>query len=414
MSEANARATLEALGAVVGEAGQVLDAPCQVGGIPLLGRVEPGDGEDLARCLEEFSRHREPALIMGAGTRMALGNPARGVSIALSSKRLSGIVEFDAADGVVQVSAGTPLAELSRRVEAEGWLLPLDPPDRGGTLGGVLATALSGPRQRGFGAVRDAVLGLDTVLVSGERTRCGARVVKNVTGYDLAKLYVGSLGTIAVIEKAWLRLKPIPATTRVMEVELEETGQAFELALAASRRSTARAVGLTRESTAGGWRLCAEFAGEEPAVRADVDWLGTGHSGADADPGSIDALRARQGERDPDGLHARIHALPSRLAGIAAALGGHGESLLAYPEPGIIHASFAPGGETDWLDGVLAVLEKVRSKAGTEVVIEAMPEAARSSSDAFPGVKGLDLMRAIKLRFDPDGLLNPGRFVGGI
>ena len=211
--EAGGQATLDALHAVADGSVRLLDPPERIAGSQLRARVEPADGEALALCLDVLSGRGEPVLVMGSGTRMDLGNPARGVSLGLSSRRLNGITEFDAADGVIQVLAGTPLSELSRRVESEGWLLPLDPSGAGGTVGGALATADCGPRQRGFGPVRDAVLGIDTVLASGERTRCGARVVKNVTGYDLAKLYVGSLGTLAVIEKAWLRLKGVSVPT---------------------------------------------------------------------------------------------------------------------------------------------------------------------------------------------------------
>jgi glycolate oxidase FAD binding subunit len=267
------------------------------------------------------------------------------------------------------------------------------------------------------------VLGVDTVLASGERTRCGARVVKNVTGYDLAKLYVGSLGTLAVIEKAWLRLKPIPACVRVVEVELEEVDDAFGRALAASRRSSARAVGLIGEpapdaaARPGPWRLVAEFAGEQPTVRADAEWLAQGRGQGSASAGNIDELRERQGTRSSEGLHARIHLLPAALASVAQRLRARRAHLVVYPEPAVIHAHFEPDEGSlgsAWADGVLGLLEEIGGQGPAEVVIEAMPADARPGRDVFAGASGLDLMRAIKRRFDPEGILNPGRFAGWI
>jgi len=417
MSEDRVRGILDGLQNVAGDRAYPLEVAESVGGSGVKARVEPRDGEELAACLEVFSSHGEPALVMGAGTRMALGNPVRGASIALSCRGLQGILEFDVADGVIQVAAGTPLMELARAVEAEGWLLPLDPPDRGGTVGGVLATAACGPRQRGFGSVRDAVLGIDTAMASGARTRCGARVVKNVTGYDLAKLYVGSLGTLAVIEKVWLRLKPVPASTRVVEIETLEAEDAFAVAVAATRRSSARAVALVGE-TSHCWRLVAEFAGEEPVTKADAAWLSEGRGGHETGETAVDAVRLLQEERSPKGLKVRIHLVPGALAMVCSRLRAEGARVLAYPEPGVVHAELNPGdaGEApgSWLEAALERLDGICAAAAAELVIEALPLGASAERDVFFGAPGLGLMRSVKERFDPDGILNPGRFAGWI
>jgi glycolate oxidase FAD binding subunit len=424
MTEAVSTRALEALQVVVGDYAHALDPVESAAGCSLIGRIEPANGEELADCLRVFSTHGEPALVMGAGTRLGFGNSARGVSLALSCRRMTGIEELDAADGVVHVLAGTPLAELASQVEAEGWLLPLDPPDRGGTLGGVLGTAECGPRQRGFGPVRDAVLGLDTALASGERTRCGARVVKNVTGYDLSKLYVGSMGTLGVIEKAWLRLKPIPASVRVVEVAVADSEEPFSLAVETARRSSARAVAVVSgpARAAGeksdGFTLVAEFAGERPATEADADWLAGGRAASLQDPARLDALREQQGQRTPDGLHARIHLLPRSLAATCTRLKDQGAGLLVYPEPSVVHASFrgrdGAGGRPDEWEPTLGMLGEISRMAGAEIVLTGLPESLRPGPDVFMGASELKLMRSIKQRFDPDGILNPGRFAGRI
>jgi glycolate oxidase FAD binding subunit len=272
--------------------------------------------------------------------------------------------------------------------------------------------------------VRDAVLGLDTVLASGDRARCGARVVKNVTGYDMAKLYVGSLGTLGVIEKAWLRLKPVPLSCRLVELEVPPSDETFALALAAVRRGSARGVALrsvaanSHEGPEGSLGLVAEFAGEAPATEADADWLLRGRTAWAPAEGGMDAVRDLQGLPLPGGLRARVHVLPAGLAEAWRCLEGPGVELLAYPEPAVLHARFAPrpNGADDfaWLGEVLTRLDGMRHSLDAQVVIEEMPAGAPGDHDVFRGTPNLGLMRAIKDRFDPSRILNPGRFAGRI
>src|SRR6266850_1996232 len=127
-------------------------------------------------------------------------------------------------------------------------LVALDDAGRGGTLGGALATAALAPRALGFGRPRDVVLGCEVVLADGLRTRCGGRVVKNVTGYDMAKLYVGSLGALGVITGAWLRLAPKPAQLRVLQSDELDDASAVALGGLAARLATARSCLLCDET----------------------------------------------------------------------------------------------------------------------------------------------------------------------
>jgi len=413
-----------ALQAVVGDGVLALEPARQSGGCRLGTEVAPKNADELSGCLRVLAGEGEAVLIEGAGSRMNYGNPVQGASTLLSCRNLSGIVEFDSADGVIQARAGTPLQELAEAVSEEGWLLPLDPPDRGGSLGGVLATAISGPRERGLGSVRDAVLGLDTVLASGDPARCGARVVKNVTGYDMAKLYVGSLGTLGVIEKAWLRLKPVPLSCRSVELEIPWSEDPFGLALEAARRSSARGVALwagdgsSAEGPEGSLRLLAEFAGEAPATGEDATWLARGRVASEVTGAGMDAVRDLQGRPLPGGLRARVHVLPTRLGSAWKGLEGPGVELLAYPEPAVLHARFDPAqegsGEFAWLGEALERLDSLRQNWGAEVVIEELPEGAPGDLDVFRSAANLDLMRTLKDRFDPLGILNPGRFAGRI
>lgn len=406
-----------------------LEPPLGFGGTRFALCAEPPDADALSAILGVLDRLRVPVAIAGARTKEWLGNPLRAARVLLSTRLLAGIDELDAADGVVRVGAGTLLRDLADEAEAAGWLLPVDAPGIGGTVGGALATALCGPRRPAFGSVRDSVLGLDTVLADGSRTRCGARVVKNVTGYDLAKLYVGSLGTLGVIERAWLRLRPLPASTRVLHGAQDEDGIA--LALACARRATARVVALVTESLSAEapllgaaprpgarFRLIVELAGDRSATERDASWLAARTSVEDASPAVIEGLHALQTFSNRIGIRARVHTLPTKLDACCASLVGSGARVVVNPNPGVVTAWFEadPGADEDpwWLDRIQGVLDSVRANPGADVVVESQPAWATGRRDVFGGAPGLALMRTLKGRFDPHGILNPGRFAGAI
>jgi glycolate oxidase FAD binding subunit len=225
-----------------GEGGVETHAPVAFEGAEVSATLRPADGEALARVITAMCRLGLAAVVRGSGSGLALGNPPRGVELFLSLERLAGVDELDEVDGVCRVAAGTPLAALRDKLAATAWELPLDAPGAAATVGGCLAGARIGPRSLGFGLPRDVQLGLDMTLGSGERTRCGGRVVKNVTGYDLGKLYTGSQGSLGVIEAAWLRLRPKPECVRTLEVEIPDVDGACAAGLGAARRVSARAV----------------------------------------------------------------------------------------------------------------------------------------------------------------------------
>jgi FAD/FMN-containing dehydrogenase len=209
----------------------------EVDGAKLEIAIEPRDDQSLARSVATLAERGIGAIVRGGGTRIGFGNPPRGARVLLSTRRLAGVVEVDADEGVVRALAGTPLGEVRDEVLAAGWLLPFDAPGTHTTLGGVLATAAIGPRHLGFGRPRDLVLGLDVVLGDGARTRCGGRVVKNVTGYDLMKLQIGAHGAFGVIRAAWLRLRPLPESERTLSAVIGSDAASIARAVAAARRS---------------------------------------------------------------------------------------------------------------------------------------------------------------------------------
>lgn len=379
--------------------------------------LAPADGEALGRALAALTQCGLAAWVRGGGARGCLGNTPARADVVLSCERLTGVEELDASDGVCCARSGTPLAELRAAVREGGWELPLDPPGAAATLGGALAAAASGPRVLGFGRPRDLVLGLSVVSATGEHTRCGGRVVKNVTGYDLNKLYVGSLGTLGVIESAWLRLRPRPERATVCEASLADRARACELGLAASRRVTARAVAVSRGVADSAWRLVVELAGDAPGVERDLAWLLAGGEFGEAPPETLDRVRDEQGADPLLGARFRLHVLGSRLEPALAALCEHQAELLAYPGTGLVFAHLALPEQPDESAAAarFGAVTAIAHEAGGHAFCEAAPSWSKRGRDVF-GASGaeLALMRALKERFDRQGVLNPGRFAGGL
>lgn len=441
---AGAEPSSEDLGALRGALGEdAVDqhAPVDVDGCPVGVTLRPPNAESLAAVLAVLSERGLPALVRGSGTTLFLGNPPTAPALFVCTEELAGVEELDADDGVARVRAGTRLSELRAQARAQGWEVPLDPPGEARTVGGVLASAAMGPRRLGFGGARDCVLGLDVALASGRRTRCGGRVVKNVTGYDLPKLYTGSFGTLGVIEAAWLRLHPLPECVSEVAIPLEPGPRAFELGLEAARRPSARATALLTPRLArrvapdlaseSRWLLVAEFAGDERTSSHDAAWLeaqkgasSLRHSDAVAggqNRGLTRDLRALQGAcGEPRGIRARVALRPSLLERGCALLLGAGAELLSYPGLGLAYACFeleADSAESGsgQADAALSAVERVVSGEEGSWLFEELPAWAKPERDVFGfPPAALPLMRRLKERFDPRGVLNRGRFCGGM
>ena len=399
-------------------------AAFEIDGLKLGVAVTPPDEEALARSVAALAARGVGCVIRGGGSRMALGNPPRGAGVLLSTAALDGILEMDAEEGVVHVCAGTPLRVLRDAVHEAGWELPFDPPGTRATLGGTLASAAVGPRHPGFGRPRDRVLGMTVVLGDGTRTRCGGRVVKNVTGYDLMKLHIGGCGAFGVITAAWLRLAVRPESEQVICALLPP--DALPQAVAAARLPTLRACALVDASFAAaveptrapatGWLMVAECAGDAAAVDIDVAALHERFAVIEASPNALARVRVLQGETfGPVGLRFRIAALPRHLPAVVAAAHAAGAALLIHPATGLIHARFSLDVDVDGagVDRAWMALRSAARAGGGHVVLEAGPTWAKLR-DVF-GDTGDEWhqARALKSRLDPAHVLNPGRYVGG-
>jgi glycolate oxidase FAD binding subunit len=402
----------ELLAGAVGEEwvreGTAADA---VGGIVPTAVVSP-DGEDAVAAVCALAQREGLALVVrGAGTRRQWGRPPRRCDAVLDTRRLRGVVEHNPGDLVCTVRAGTPLAELRTALAAaEGhrqWL-PLDPPQpERQTLGGLVATAASGPLRVRYGTARDLVIGARFVLGDGTVGHSGGKVVKNVAGYDVTRLLVGSLGTLAVITEVTIRLHPLPPASRSLLLERASPARLAELT---DRLRTAPVV-LTAADVCwpdGSARL--RVAGTEEAVDEQAAVLAT-LTGArvldEIEAGALDAalaMRPWTGEGAVAGL-----AVPrTRLAELLEIASAYAAETVVRAPLGVAEARLPEQPE------VVAQLRAAVERLGGHLVLHR--GGAQLAAAAWPAESGPEvaLMRSLKRSLDPAGVLAPGRALGDL
>jgi glycolate oxidase FAD binding subunit len=386
--------------------------------------ARPAGVEQLSRLLAWANGERLAVLPRGSGTKMDRGGVPRACDVLLDMGGMAGVVEHAAGDLTVTVRAGTRLADLQAELATAGQWLALDPP-LAGTIGGLIATADSGPRRLRFGGVRDLILGASFVRADGVQAKGGGKVVKNVAGYDLPKLLTGSLGTLGVVVEATFRLYPLPAATltTIVHTTAREAGRMAAEVLKSPVVPTA--VDYIRERNAETGNLAVRFEGSERAVRAQAEatarLLGDGARiagtqeekalwqdiGSVMDTAAEDVLcRLVATQSDLPGLleRAEREAGAANIAITIRAHMGHGHALLRWQAPGkaaSLHLAMS--------------LRRQAEAIGGNLVVWRAPMEVRAEFDVWGNTgEGLPLMRRVKAQFDPNNILNPGRFVGGI
>jgi len=366
----------------------------------------------------------------GGGTRQALGHAPVGYDVCLSTAGLDRITDHQPADLTVTAQAGVTVARLQETLAAHGQFLPLDiaRPDLQ-TVGGVVAARADSLRRLGLGSVRDALLGVTVLNSRGEWVKGGGKVVKNVSGYDLPKLYCGSLGTLGLIVEATFKVAPLlpVSATALLPLPADHNTEDVLDALLGSDLSpsflfllnpgAARSV-LPQADDA--QYIVAGFDGPAEAVAWQVETLGAGA----LDVAEAEALRARLRDfaLDPAPMTASFHILSSqvgayvRMAEWTARRAGFAARVAADAALGLVHAHFAPARpRPDW-PAFYADLKDKAARVGGSFVIERMPDVLRAADVPIwlPLLPDFALMRRLKQTLDPDGMWNPGRFVGGI
>lgn len=401
------------------------DGSISVDGLVPGGVIAPASGEEVAAVLAEAGRRGLGVVPVGSGTKLALGNIPSRVDVALSTRALGGVIAYEPTDLVLSVGAGATLGDVQAVLAEHGQALPIDPPDAGeATIGGLVATAIAGPRRLGSGTLRDLLIGIAVAHPSGTVTRAGGMVVKNVTGFDLPRVYLGSLGTLGVIVSA--NFKVLPAPRR--DITLLATLDALPGALAAAgrlRTARVRPAALEVMRTPAGWGVAVRFdaraetadalAVEAAAVLAEDHWTldGTESAAWWADYGQSMSLRI-----EPDEAVLRLSVRPREIDVLAeglisalARLGVTPSSVAISAGLGTIHLRLSIPG-ADGCTTFLAVRDVASALADHAVVLAAPPDWKRGIDIWGEPPDTLSVMTALRDQFDPGRVLNPGRFVG--
>ena len=385
-------------------------APILVAGQAPAAVIAPANLDELREVVA--GRDGRTLVPTGGRTQLALGSEPRGAFALLDVRvALAGEIEHEPADLTAIVPGGVTLGALDAQLAATGQRLPLDPPlAEQATLGGLLAVGTGGPLQTRHGLPRDFVLGMTVLRADGELVKAGGRVVKNVTGYDLMRLWCGSLGTLGIITSVALRVLPRPTTVDLrFEVESLAEGQALaERFLRADLRP--ELLDLTKGD--GGWAGLARLT-EGAVPKAES------LAGAELMPcGGTEYLTARDlGFGESDALTLRASCATSAIGSTMAALEALAPSrVLVRPLAREVRATWDDEAvpEADAVAGAVGKLRLALAEHGGALVAERIPEGLRGAVDPWGRSPTQERMAAVKAAFDPDGRLNAGRFVGGL
>ncbi|MBB4930274.1 glycolate oxidase FAD binding subunit [Lipingzhangella halophila] len=391
-----------------------------VGGVTPGYVATPPDTEAVSALLAAATRHGLGCVARGGGTKIDWGAPPRRCDVLIDTSALTG-VDHAAGDLVAQCGPGTSMASFQDTLAAAGQRLSADSPVAGSTVGGLIATGLSGPRRMLHGPIRDLIIGMTTVRADGVAASSGGRVVKNVAGYDLGKLHTGALGTLGVITSVTFRLHPVPPARRVVTAEPGDltTARAYTREVLRSHVVPAAIeIDWPHDGPLGLQVLVEGAEGGIEARTAEVCALLGGRVSAEPDQG-WELLPGAAGDtvlRVAVPLTATAHAAGTLRAAADAA--GVPVSVRGSMGAGVLHAALPAAADPRAVSGIIRDT-RTAITGGTLTVPHAAATLREELSERGPGllwgdVPGLGLMRAIKDRLDPDHLLSPGRFVGGI
>jgi glycolate oxidase FAD binding subunit len=418
--------------------------------------VSPEDAAQIAEILRFAAADKLAVIPTGGCTKLGIGSPPARYDIALDLSRMNRVLAYDPHDLTLGVEPGVRVEDLLRTLAEKKQFLPLAVPfsDRA-TIGGIVAANSSSPLRHAYGAVRDFCLGMEFVTGEGSQAKSGGRVVKNVTGYDLHKLLIGSLGTLAVITRVNFRTFPMPRAQGTFVASFSSAEAAFDFCRAVSHSVlTPQVVEVANPGTAAlifsgeisarieprTWSVVLSAAGPPAVVDRYERELGQLAGAANAEEflpltdaeahsvlAQIREFPRLMTERDSSAAIFRISA----VAGVMAPLLGKLRVLAVQREldfaslaraSGILYAAFLPqkgnSGIPQSLPGIIAEVFRAcgQPEMQASAMLEWCPTDLKTSADVVwgPSRPDFELMRRVKHSFDPQNVLAPGRFAGGI
>lgn len=381
--------------------------------------VAPANVEQVAEVLRFASANRLSTVATCGRTKLEWGNPVV-AHVEMSLKRMAAVREHAWQDMTCTVQAGCGWAAMQEELRQHGQMVALDPlwPDRA-TVGGIVATNDSGALRLKYGSLRDLIIGMTVVLADGTIARTGGKVVKNVAGYDIHKLMTGSFGTLGVVTEINFRLHPLEEHARSWTVSLTEHGgtpERFREPLRALMDSQLVPSCLQMSASTNRCAVDVRVAGLPECLDEYGARVASIFGGFDLNDASPSVWEARQQVVEKgDALILKVSVLPDEICPVSAEMLGWGsaEIEIVAQATGVMIVSVAGSSEAalefvDWL-------RKRVDPSGGSVVVLRTPAALKGTIDVWGSERStVPLMREIKRKFDPQRILNPGRFVGGI
>ena len=411
-------------GAVGGIDGEL---PASIDGLTPSTFVAPATAQEVAEVLADAAERGLAVAPVGAGTALALGNPPDRLDLVLSTARLREVIDYEPTDLVLSVGAGARLGDVQTVLAEHGQELPIDPP-RGdeATIGGLIATGLAGPRRLAAGTLRDLLIGVAVAHPSGTVTKAGGMVVKNVTGFDLPRIYHGSLGTLGIVVSANFKVLPLPRA----EATVTAAAPSWEAAVAAAERlrsSRLDPAALDVMRRDGAWSIGVRLMGREATVGGLADEARALLVGETAVATGAESAAWWRGYTADQAAIAEGDDVVVRISVRPRAVGGLIGSLVRLEEEqevqvGYLGASVGVGSVVlrlrlagDNPASRLAALREALLTLADQVVVLAAPSAWKRGFDVWGRPpETIDVMRSLKHQFDPVRVLNPGRFAGRI
>lgn len=399
----------------------------------------PASVGEIQDVLNYAADNKLSVIPAGSGTKLGIGNPPECVDLVVSTLGLNEVLEYEPGDLTATVQSGVRLVDLQVKLAENGQCLPFDPPYLNrATVGGIVAANSSGPSSLYYGNSRNRVLGMQLVQSNGTAVKCGGRVVKNVAGYDLNKLYIGSFGTLGIITEITFKLNPLPEVERTMLISFKSLAQASRTAIEVS---DSQLLPIFLNLIVGG-APSVDFVQPCLVIGLDghhetVDWqINQIRSAANLNDATGVEVNDGAHQRDvrtsmsafpetnPRAVVCKAHLRMTDVENfITAALDQCSDLLdlrvLGLIGNGVVYVAFSvPSADTasaKFASNVIAGLRNHARNVGGNLIVESAPTSIKRQVDVWGQIgSSLKLMQQIKARLDPLNLFSPGRFVSGI
>ncbi len=404
--------------------------------------ITPSTVAEAAQVVTLASQHDLHLIARGNGSYLNIGSVPEQIDVLLETNKLTRLLEHEAPDLTCHVEAGLTLGALQAYLKTKGQRLALDPPNaQEATLGGILAANASGPKRLRYGTARDLVIGLRVIQATGEIARSGGSVVKNVAGYDLNKLYIGSLGTLGVIVECNFKLHPLPVAERTLLLTYPNATDAMQtvISINASLLSPSALelidAGAASDMTdffglnlpANGYTLAINFEDSPTAVNRQIDearLIARSHNALLGDD-----LEGEQQARFWDVIREHTQGtLTCKVALLVSQVAPYLQHLehicrrhdleaavIAHAGNGVLYIELRPGDATPRLVEAIAALRMHAQELRGSMVVERCPVDLKRRLSVW-GEPGADfrMMQRLKQQFDPKGMFVKGRYIGGL